>query len=262
MIKYLIIICCLFIFSLPAAAENNEVIILCYHQLVEENPQNSSEIKINDFKRQMEYLHENNYKTLSLEELKYYHQKGYFPEKSVVITFDDGYRTYFTEAFPILEKYNFNSIIFPVVSYLSGITDKKLWSEPLEFWDLRYMNTQSDLVKIGSHTYDLHYYRENNQPAIIQKNNEEFEEYQKRIARDLRVSKELLELQLNEVIIALAWPYGIRTNTAKKIALDTNFTMLFTIEAKPFTPRDNLYSIPRYVIKEGCLDYFKDILNQ
>ena len=135
-----------------------------------------------------------------------------------------------------------------------------LWSEPLEFSDLRYMVKNSDIIEVGSHTYTLHSYQTNGQPAIKKMEGETDSEYLDRINKDLRVSKELLELQLEKNIIALSWPFGISTEQAEKIASNNNYRLLFTIDQKTFSPEKELKNIPRFIIQNGCLDEFKSIL--
>ncbi len=262
MVKYFlfVILTIMIFFTNSAHANNNNVIILCYHQLVTREATVNSEINIEDFKQQMEYLYQNEYRILSLTEMINYYRQGSFPAKSVLITFDDGYRTFYTKAFPILKKYNFNAVIFPIVSHLSGITDRKLWSEPLSFWDLRYMVKNSEIIEVGSHTYNLHHYCENGCPVIYQCSTEDENEYRDRVIKDLRVSKELLELQLEKEIFALAWPYGKTTEVAQEKAKNINFKLFFNIMPEPFTPEISLYEIPRFLINEGCLDYFKNIV--
>lgn len=239
--------------------DNSQIVVLTYHQLTTEQPESSAVLNIDDFASQMEYLYQNNYRTLSLQELKKYHQQGSFPANAVLITFDDGYRTFYTKALPVLEKYNLQAVVFPIVSHLSKITPRKLWSEPLYFQDLRDMETNSELVEIGSHTYDLHHYRDE-QPVLLPKEKETPTEYIARIRKDLQVSKELLELQLDKNIIALSWPYGRYNETSQKIAKTIGFKLLFTTESRPFTTEDKLTEIPRYSVSEGELDYFKSLL--
>lgn len=260
-IFFSLIIVLFLIFSFPRIGGSQGVVILNYHQIVDDNPSNQAEINVDDFAAHMKYLYENNYRVLSLEELRdFYHQET-FPERSVMITFDDGYRSFYTKVFPILQEYDFNAVIFPIVSHISRITPKILWMEPLKFSDIRDMAKNSDIIEVGSHTYDLHYYTGENQPAVMQKPEETKNEYIKRIDQDLRVSKDLLEVQIEKDVEALAWPFGITTEKVKNIALNNSFKYLFTIVPEKFTSEHCLTQIPRFPVESGCQKHFKEILN-
>lgn len=246
--------------ELQEKGKSKQVIILAYHHLTEDEPQSGAELEVEKFKEQMEFLHENNYNTLSLKELWEYHEKGYFPANSIVITFDDGYRSFYTKAYPVLEKYGFNASVFPIVSLTPGLERKELWIDHLSFSDMREMN--SELICFGSHTYDLHYYTEEDRPAIKQKGDENEEAYKERIEKDLSLSKDLLELQTDQEIFSLAWPYGVETDTARQIALDLEYKLLFTIVEKPFSAEMSLQEIPRFSITDETLEEFEKLLKE
>lgn len=243
---------------------SSKIVILTYHNLTESKAdiKSSSDIVATDFKKHMEYLHKNNYKTLGIDEFLNYYKQGSFPEKSVMITFDDGYKSFYTMAYPVLKKYNFKAVIFPIVSLTPGLERKTIWNEHLTFSHLRLMNQDSDLVDIGSHTYDLHYYKNDKKVAIDRKKDENIDEYKSRIRKDLRVSQDILELQTDREIIALAWPYGATNETAKQIANELGFKLLFSLKPGLVTPQTPLNDIPRYSIRIGSLDELKGILSE
>ncbi len=224
---------------------DEHVVILNYHDLVDGEPESMSQLHVNDFKKQMQYLYDEGYRTLSLEELMAFHKKGYFPEKSVVITFDDGYLSFYNKAYPIFEKFKFKATVFPVVSLTPGLERRIVWQDHLTFHHMRLMD--DSLISIGSHTYDLHFFNDD-EPAIIRTSAEEEISYVNRIENDLSLSKDLLEMQTDRNIFALAWPYGVFTDTTKEIAKDLNFKLLFTITEEPMTINSSLDEIPRYSI--------------
>lgn len=241
------------------AARAYEVHILCYHHLVEENPQGRSEITLEKFKKHMEHLDENDFAVLSLEEFVRHYQENSFPDNSVLLTFDDGYLSFFTMAFPVLVKYDFPALIFPIVSHMPGLQRTVQYSEKMSFNNIRQMQNESGLIDVGSHSYDLHYYENENSPIIFPRPGETEEEYECRIRRDLTTSRNLLELQLDQEIIALAWPFGIYTPEARVIAAEAGFKLMFELGNTPFTPADNWYSIPRILADELTLDQFKEL---
>lgn len=111
--------------------------------------------------------------------------KGSLPEKPVVLTFDDGYRDFYTDAYPILKKYQVKATQYVI----SGL-----------LYDKNYMTTQQvveiandGLVEIGAHTVDHPWMK--NQSA----------EYVKYEAEE---SKKQLEKLTGHPVVSFAYPYG------------------------------------------------------
>lgn len=240
---------------------SSHLIVLVYHGITNENEvSNSSFLTVEDFERQMRYLHENNYQTLGLKEFLACHKKGQFPKKSVMITFDDGYKNFMDLAYPVLKEYKLRSVIFPIVGLTPGLAQETAWNKHLTFHDLRLMDKESGLIDIGSHTYSLHYYGDDGLAAISFKKNESSAAYKARIKQDLYVSKGVLELQTGKNVVALAWPYGVTNRTAVKVAKDIGYQMLFTLRKGVVNADTPLDRIPRYAVYSGSLEDFKKIL--
>lgn len=106
-----------------------------------------------NFEQQVIYL-KKNFQIISASEfLKYKNDGGQYPKNAVMITFDDGYRDNYINAFPILKKYNIPAIIFIT-------TDPIETREPLFFDALRYAIINSpgfilDLRDFGLSRYML-----------------------------------------------------------------------------------------------------------
>lgn len=79
--------------------------VLMYHHLVTEAPASAGELHGDCFERQMRYLHEQGFTTLTLAEFVEHHTKGAFPARSLLIAFDDGYRSFLEHAYPVLRTY-------------------------------------------------------------------------------------------------------------------------------------------------------------
>jgi biofilm PGA synthesis lipoprotein PgaB len=237
-----------------------KVIVLTYHDLVNGKPINGSQLNINDFITQMDYLYRNNYHTLSLTEFLFYYQQKNFPSRSILLTFDDGYESFYYRAYPILKQYGFKAVIFPVVGYTPGIQQCHLWVKHLSFHQIRLMIKESGLIDVGVHTFDLHH-KENKKPALYQQKGESPADYQARLTKDLRMAKDLLELETGQPVIALSWPFGKTNGLANEVALSLGYRLIFTIHPAPVTPETPLDKIPRYLIDNGSLEDLKRILN-
>lgn len=107
-----------------------EVPVLMYHyiepKLNNHETGNKSIINLEDFEQNMKYLHDEGYRTITLDQLEQYVSgKISLPQKSIVITFDDGYHNNYTLAYPVLQKYNFHASLFVIGS--------KIQDQPSEF---------------------------------------------------------------------------------------------------------------------------------
>ncbi|MFP3513608.1 polysaccharide deacetylase family protein, partial [Peribacillus sp. SIMBA_075] len=85
-------------------------------------------------------------------------QTGTLPtENAVLITFDDGYESYYTEAFPIMREYGFPSVNFAIAGRIRDVAERKRvnMTTPLSRQQVNEM-IASGLADVASHTYSLH----------------------------------------------------------------------------------------------------------
>jgi len=108
----------------------NRSIVLLYHRVfnAERDPQLLC-VSVDNFTNQIKSI-KKNFNVLSLEELAYYIRLRKIPNKSVVLTFDDGYLDNFIYAKPILEYYQVPATIFVTCNYIDK--DKEFWWDELE----------------------------------------------------------------------------------------------------------------------------------
>ncbi len=123
------------------------VAILMYHYFYDKNVKtnetiNSNYMEIHDFESQMKYLHDNNYYFPTWQEVAdFVDGKITLPEKSIVVTCDDGHASFFNLAIPVLNKYNIKATSFIITSKPSAKKIPKYKSENIIF---------------ESHTHDMH----------------------------------------------------------------------------------------------------------
>ncbi|WP_272061252.1 polysaccharide deacetylase family protein [Oscillatoria sp. CS-180] len=111
-------------------------------------------IHYESFKEQLDYLKRNNYSTLSLREfLDFLKGKYQLTQPSVLLTFDDGEKSWYTTAFPLLKAYGFRAVGFVVPHYIQASpveqTNTKNW---LSWPELIEMD-ESGVFEIESHSY-------------------------------------------------------------------------------------------------------------
>lgn len=151
-------------------------------------------------------------------------------------------------------------MVFPIIGLRPGLERRLSWYEHLSSHEMIKMMKESGRIDAGSHTVDLHHQQPDGLPAVTRASTETDGEYRARIERDLRAAKDVLELQFDRSITAPAWPYGRSTPTARAIARDLGYTMLFTIDPGHVTPATSPHAIPRFLVP-GPLDEFISLLS-
>lgn len=120
--------------------------ILMYHYFYDknkgENGKDNNWMEIHKFEEQLNYLVQNNYYFPSWDEVKeFVLGKKTLPNKSVVITIDDGHASLFDLAIPIINKYKVKATAFIITSKKAGT---------------KYQQYKSDYINFESHTHNMH----------------------------------------------------------------------------------------------------------
>lgn len=143
------------------------------------------------FEQQMKFLHENNYTAISMIDLKeYLDNRKILPNKHVVITFDDGYRDFYTEAFPILQKYNYTATVFLPSFFMDNIHSKLIRKEHLSWQEVKLLSDNG--VSFGSHTMT--------HPRLSSLKVSEIE-------HELKQSKEIIQEKTGREVHTFSYPY-------------------------------------------------------
>ena len=180
------------------ARDKYVVPVLMYHmvgnQIVDDGDLNS--VSPRAFARQMGYLKNNGYQVISLNDLAKGIRKGrMFNRHSVVITFDDGYEDNYTNAFPVLKKYNYPAIVF-VISDVVGTPGFMTWEQLKEIDDAGF--------KVGSHTRRHAYLPD-------------FKDDPSRLDDEIINSKKTFEKNLGRSIFYFSYPAGGFSEAVKEV---------------------------------------------
>lgn len=218
----------------PEVKYDVDVPILCYHGVLDEAwGLKGLFVKIDEFEAQMKYLSENGYTTLFVSELP----KANLYEKPIVLTFDDGYLDVYTNAYPILQKYNLKANLYIISSYFDGV----------------YMTTdmvkelsKSPLIEIGSHTIT--------HVALSSITDEE------ELEHEIRDSKLVLEELTEKNIDILAYPTGAYNDKVLELTRKYYKYGLSTKVGKEDPEDLNTYELRRiYVDRDHTLEQFIEL---
>jgi peptidoglycan/xylan/chitin deacetylase (PgdA/CDA1 family) len=203
--------------------------ILTYHRFAEDC---SSPLCMpaKTFERQMQYLKENGYHVITAEDLVAFlgYRRG-LPQKSVLITMDDGYRSVYNIAYPILKKYGFKATLFIYTSFVGVSKMAITWVQLKEM--------RANGFTIGSHTI---YHSDLTNP----KEGESEQEHIARIKQELNGSKKIIDQKLGQDTYFLAYPFGYYDQRSIQMAKEAGYKLAMSVKrggnpffANPFTLR-------------------------
>jgi peptidoglycan/xylan/chitin deacetylase (PgdA/CDA1 family) len=218
------------------------VVILCYHGVTERRKRHPSDpaglhIRADRFEVQLDYLRRH-YHVISLAEfLQARGNNDPLPDRSVVLTFDDGYRNFLTGALPRLIARDMPVSVFLITDRIrmeNGL-NMKAWSESDDetflSWD-EVKELQRHGVEFGSHTCS-HSKLSELEPAEAE--------------RELRASHETIASYLSQTTMPLAFPYGSYSESVIAMTRTLPYTCALTTDSgtnsaltDPFLLRRNL----------------------
>lgn len=245
--------------------------VFMYHN-VDVVGNNDVTISLENFEKQIKFIKESGFNTVSIKELKDYVNKGInLPENPVLITFDDGYESNYEIAFPILKKYNMKATIFVIGSSVGKDTYKESGKKITPHFNISKAKemVESGLIEIQSHTFDMHQskkfekgkVREN----ILRFPQESEEDYMEILNRDMDQENSLIKEITGSKAYALAYPYGEYDDLAAVLISQKGIESTLTTKAGSNTiikgiPQ-SLFELNRYVlIDETSLDVIREEL--
>ncbi|MNO36795.1 Poly-beta-1,6-N-acetyl-D-glucosamine N-deacetylase precursor [compost metagenome] len=196
----------------------DNVVVLMYHHLSEKPmPQFPWILSVDRFEDQMKLLKQEGFHVITMEQYRAFMlNNGKVPDNAVLLTFDDGYESFYEFAFPILKKYGYTAVNFVIVSTIDHPDPN---SVPKLTWE-QMREMKRDGMGFYSHTYDLHHYgivdaEGGKRPAASallyiddENRNELNSEYYSRVTRDLAKAEQRLKEELGNTDSAIAFPYG------------------------------------------------------
>lgn len=198
-----------FLFLAPhktEAVNNPKVPILVYHYIarnpnLKDKARDSLSVPPDKFETQMEYLSKNGFTPISLDTLyAIFNKQAQAPNKPIVLTFDDGYIDFATNAFPILQKFNFPAVEFIATGLVGGSYYMS--------WDHIKQIQSSGLVTFEAHTVS-HVNLASLSLAAANK--------------QLQDSKNILQSKTGYPVNFVAYPYGVSSAAVQMAARNAGF---------------------------------------
>ncbi|HEY5575854.1 MAG TPA: polysaccharide deacetylase family protein [Clostridiaceae bacterium] len=212
--------------------------VLMYHSIAVEKG-NPIRMPVEQFDKEMKYIKDQGYTTLTLKELyDYFENKVPIPDKSIVITLDDGYEDNYTAAFPVLKKYGLKATVFMVTTTID-VNPNCLTSAQLKEMDKAG-------IEIESHT--------------VTHRDLDSLSYDEQLA-ELKDSKAALEKLLGRSVDYVAYPTGKYNDDTIKAVTAAGYKMAFTTNGRWSDKSDGILTLDRvYISTFHSMDVFKNRL--
>lgn len=220
--------------------------VLLYHAVDHSGAEDS--VTPAAFLRQMEYLHEEGYRVVPLHEIAGGADGSgdAVLRKTLAITFDDGDRSVYEHAWPILKRFSFRGTVFLPTAHVGGHSVwTPSWAPLLNWPDVIAMG--QDGMQFGSHAHshqDLTRLTED------------------QVRDELRTSKEILEGRLGKPVPFVAYPFSRSNEIVDRLAFECGYRVLFSGMgvARSGVPEGSPMVLRRSVTKKDDMSSFKFIL--
>ena len=221
----------------PAIQDDGvRVSVLGYHDFAEDLPETAMRIHPSKFRKQMEAIQQLGIKVISLAEFTAWKiGNGEIPKNSIMITFDDGWKSVYTDALPILKEFGFPYTVFLYKNYVDG-GGKALTQAMIT-------EMVATGATIGSHSVSHPY------PLTVKNYQKKGADiYDAYLRKEIGESKRFLESKFPVKVSAYAYPGGYFTEEMIKIGKEFHYDFMFTVlpgKISRVNPNENL---PRYII--------------
>jgi biofilm PGA synthesis lipoprotein PgaB len=254
----------------PARAGYTEIpsfFALCYHDIEDDDvDQHYVGVTTRHFVEQISWLKRNGFHAVSVDDIVAARNgQRPLPDKAYLLTFDDGYESFYTRVFPILKAFN-----LPSVAAIEGNWVADTHSHEVDFagepapralfmtWQQVRELSQSGLVEIANHTRDLHRGipanpQGNTQPSAVTRHYdprtgyESDAAYRRRVADDTAANVKAIEQATGRPPRVTIWPYGEHSGEAIGIVGAAGMPITMTLIDAPVT-LDGLAEMPRHLV--------------
>lgn len=221
----------------PAQKEDHvRVAVLGYHDFSSTRQVQEMVIRPSKFRKQMQAIKDLKLNVITLEDFILWKQgKKTIPDKSIMITIDDGWLSVYTDAYPILKEFGYPFTIYLYTNYIDR-GGRSMTSEMIR-------EMMQNGCTIGSHSVS------HPMPSTIRKYQRQGDEaFQEFIDNELGESKKILESSFGQPVNTYVYPGGIHTSEMYETAEEVGYQHLFTVKPGKVTRETDDNIIPRYVI--------------
>jgi len=245
----------------PVVDQTAQTIIFCYHLLVDKVRYPGTEITPAAFEAQMKELKDRGITVIPMQDLLAWKRgEKNIPPRCAVITFDDGWKSQYEVAWPIMKKFGYP---FTMFIYTEGVRGGSLGGGGAITWE-QLADMRDNGVDIQAHTATHQDLREGHTITLVAPGGKKTRtkltgpQYEQWVQNEVVGSKQLLEQRLGIKVNCFAVPFGNYNEHVKELARNASFEAMFTVYGQPITFTSPLDSLGRYAIEANKPKVFED----
>src|SRR5438046_611644 len=245
----------------PVVDQTAQAIIFCYHLLVDKVRYPGTEITPAAFEAQMKELKDRGITVISLQDLLAWKRgEKNIPPRCAVITFDDGWKSQYEVAWPIMKKFGYT---FTMFIYTEGVAGGSLGGGQAITWEM-LADMRDNGIDIEAHTATHQDLREGHTIMVMEPGAKRTKkkltggEHEQWIQNEVVGCKQLLEQRLGIKINCFAVPFGTYNEHVKEIARNAGYEAMFTVYGQPITYTSPMDALGRYAIEANKPKVFED----
>ncbi len=201
------------------------IISLMYHRF-EENKYPSTNIKIKEFINHIEILENNQIRFVNPNNFED-ELRNNKKQKKVLLTIDDGFESFYQNAWPILKKKRIPFILF--------VSTREVGAFNYMTWDQIREIDKEEFVEVGNHSHTHEYLVDENKDAIIY---------------DIKKSMSIFKRELGKNSDFFSYPFGEYSLEFKDIIISLGFKYAFGQHSGVIDETKDFYELPRFPINE------------
>ena len=205
--------------------EDFGLISLMYHRF-EENKYPSTNIRIHDFKKHIKILQENNIRFINPKNFEN-EIKNNKKQRKILLTIDDGFSSFYQNAWPLLKKEKIPFILF--------VSTREVGALNYMTWDQIKEISKEDFVEIGNHSHTHEYLVDESRDLILD---------------DIQKSISIFKDQLGKNSDFFSYPFGEYSLEFKKLIKTLGFKYAFGQHSGVIDETKDFYELPRFPINE------------
>ena len=213
------------------------------------------------FEAQMKELKDHGITVISMQDLLAWKRgEKNIPPRCAVITFDDGYKSQYEVAWPILKKYGYP---FTMFIYTEGVRGGSLGGGGAITWE-QLADMRDNGVDIEAHSATHQDMREGHTITLVGPGGKKTRtkltgpQYEQWVRNEVVGCKELLEQRLGIKVNCFAVPFGNYNEHVKELARNAGYEAMFTVYGQPITFTSAMDSLGRYAIEANKPKVFED----
>ena len=245
----------------PVVDQTAQVIIFCYHRLVDKVRYPGTEITPAAFEAQMKELKDRGITVIPMQDLLAWKRgEKNIPPRCAVVTFDDGWKSQYEVAWAIMKKFEYP---FTMFIYTEGVRGGSLGGGEAITWE-QLADMRDNGVDIEAHTATHQDLREGHTIMVANPGGKRSRtkltgpQYEQWVRNEVVGCKELLEQRLGIKVNCFAVPFGNYNEHVKELARNAGYEAMFTVYGQPITFTSALDSLGRYAIEANKPKVFED----